>query len=96
MKTIELNNWASLIVAMFAMGIGSLLPSLFGVTSFIAGAVYTIMAIVLFSTYKRKGKIFYRFNNIGSVSNAEFREVLNEIQKRVGKTVADKLHELNE
>ena len=93
MKTIELNNWAALIAALFAMGIGSLLPSMFGVASFIAGIVYAVTAIVLFSTYKRNGKIFYRFNNIGSVSNTEFREILKQ---PAPKTISDKLEELHQ
>ena len=62
MKTIELNTWTSLLLACIVAGVGSILPSFFNLAGYISGIVYTIVAVVIMTTYRRK--LWFRVNDV--------------------------------
>ena len=62
MKTIELNQYAALVLAVVIAGLGSILPSFFNLAGYMSGIVYLVVAVVLFSTYR--AKVWYRVNTV--------------------------------
>lgn len=88
MKTIELNTFAALVLAVVIAGLGSILPSFFNLAGYVSGMVYLIVAVVLFSTYRTK--IWYRINTVDIPKKA-----VPEVKPVDSMDLAEKLRQMN-
>ncbi len=86
MKTIELNTYAALVLAVVIAGLGSILPSFFNLAGYISGIVYLVVAITLFMTYR--SKIWYKINDVEVSQKASAKRNDSNI-------LAQKLQEMN-